>query len=120
LATVIDISALTPEVRRTGEAHLVALQRYRLEPCELPIAVYRARNRGLKSLLLDDSLGWSAVASGNVISRETPGDHVSMISEPHLAALAAELSKGLVMMDASAQTLPTCGVSADAVTMRPD
>lgn len=120
LATVIDTSALVPEVRRTGEAHLAALRQYRPEPCALRIAVYRARNRGLKSLLLDDSLGWSAVASGSVISRETPGDHVSMISEPHLAALAAELSEGLVMMDASAQTLPTCGVSADAVTMRPD
>jgi thioesterase domain-containing protein/acyl carrier protein len=120
LATVIDTSALAPEIRRTGEAHLAALRQYRPEPCALRIAVYRARNRGLRSLLLDDSLGWSAVASGSVISRETPGDHVSMISEPQLAALAAELSKGLVMMDASAQTLPTCGVSADAVTMRSD
>jgi thioesterase domain-containing protein len=117
---VIDTSALAPEIRRTGEAHLAALRQYRPEPCALRIAVYRARNRGLKSLLLDDSLGWSAVASGNVISRETPGDHGSMISEPHLAALTAELSEGLVKMDVSAQTLPSRSVAVDAVTMRPD
>lgn len=109
LATLMDTSALNPEARqiwearRILEAHRVALRHYHPEPCRLPIAVYRARNRGLKSLFLDDSLGWGVVANGKINSHETPGDHNSILSEPHLGALTAQLSKTLVKMDVLAQ-----------------
>jgi thioesterase domain-containing protein len=119
----LDTSTLTQEVRQAGDAHLLALRRYRPEPCRLPITVYRASNQGLNSLLLDESLGWGAVANGKVINHEMPGDHGSIIAEPLLGALTAELSKGLVGMDASVQTLslpwPAPSVSVDAVTLRP-
>ncbi|WP_374090560.1 amino acid adenylation domain-containing protein [Methylomicrobium lacus] len=39
----------------------------------------------------DETLGWQAYASGPVIMRTVPGDHITMLSEPNVTELAASV-----------------------------
>jgi thioesterase domain-containing protein len=54
------------------------------------ITVFRAADQAHDRSLPPD-LGWGALALGGVEVREVPGDHLTMIHDPHVAALAAEM-----------------------------
>ena len=38
-------------------------------------------------------MGWAGLARGSVDVRPVPGNHYSMVKEPHVAALAEELKQ---------------------------
>jgi thioesterase domain-containing protein len=40
----------------------------------------------------DDTWGWNLLAPANVQLRVVPGDHVTMMAEPHVRTLASELA----------------------------
>ena len=46
-------------------------------------------------------MGWSAVAAGGVRSLTVPGDHLTMVREPHARQLAERLSALLDDADAA-------------------
>jgi amino acid adenylation domain-containing protein len=45
----------------------------------------------------EPTLGWGALARGGVDIRRVPGNHVTLIKEPHLPVLAAELQRVLTL-----------------------
>ncbi len=58
------------------------------------ISVFRAR-RQPRNRIRDPQLGWGKLAEGGVDVHFIPGDHSSVLKEPHVQGLAAELKKCL-------------------------
>jgi amino acid adenylation domain-containing protein len=58
------------------------------------IAVFRARHQP-RNRIRDFHLGWSKLAKGGVDVHFIPGDHSSVLKEPHVQGLAAALKKCL-------------------------
>ncbi|HEX5227024.1 MAG TPA: AMP-binding protein [Bryobacteraceae bacterium] len=64
------------------------------------------------AVLTDPRLGWQDFAQGGFQTQWTPGDHVSMLQEPHVVGLAVELEKVLRSCDAAgfaSQQKMACG-----------
>ncbi|MFI4868021.1 MAG: amino acid adenylation domain-containing protein [Steroidobacterales bacterium] len=87
--------ALHEQMRLPGEAYLPALRSYRPEPSTVPIALFRALVTPRQRLPLDHTLGWSALAQGEVTVHKVAGDHISITTEPHVRDLAKALSETL-------------------------
>jgi thioesterase domain-containing protein len=73
-------------------ANVQALRRYQPGPYPDSLTLLRAEER----MLLPDSpfeedLGWSRVVSGPVEIHTVPGNHLSLMAEPHVRALAERL-----------------------------
>lgn len=66
---------------------------YRPQALELPLTVIGSRAQ--RRLAGEDSLGWSRVHAGPIDARGVPGDHRSMLLEPHVAELAAAVAAGI-------------------------
>jgi amino acid adenylation domain-containing protein len=58
------------------------------------------------------SLGWSTYASGDVAVHLVPGNHITMMSEPHAAELARKLALCLATLDT---TQPQASVTGDLI-----
>jgi aspartate racemase len=71
--------------------HREALREYRLRPYPGRVTVFRAAERGV-SRTVDAQMGWGELALGGVEVYEVPGDHASLVKEPHVQVLAARLS----------------------------
>ncbi|NKQ37394.1 MAG: amino acid adenylation domain-containing protein [Chloroflexi bacterium] len=69
--------------------HTEAWRAYEPRPYPGPLTLFRAEIQEENDLPLD--MGWGELALGGVTVLETPGDHLSMIQEPHAPALAAQL-----------------------------
>ncbi|HET7462017.1 MAG TPA: amino acid adenylation domain-containing protein, partial [Longimicrobium sp.] len=65
-----------------------------------PVLVVRAADGPLAGA--DPALGWSAAAAGGVRARAVPGDHFSIVREPHVHALAAQIAEGTLTPNADA------------------
>lgn len=74
---------------RVLRTHTEAWRAYKPRPYPGQITLFRAEIQEAPALTPD--LGWGKLAAGGVTIRETPGDHLSMIQEPHVQALAAQL-----------------------------
>ena len=73
-----------------SKAHVLARRAHTPRPCPVPLVLFRAEQADHE--LSDESpatLGWDAVAKVDVCA--VPGDHVTMMKEPHVAALAEAL-----------------------------
>ncbi|MGK3992297.1 non-ribosomal peptide synthase/polyketide synthase [Sorangium sp. So ce1024] len=86
--------------RRVFERDLAALRGYTPRPYPGPAALLRAEVVP-GDLALADDRGWSAWITAGLAAHATPGDHHTMLRPPHVAALAAALSRHLD--DAEAQ-----------------
>jgi amino acid adenylation domain-containing protein len=94
-SSIWDTNRLAPEQNLVFEAHLRALQDYQPVPSPVPVTLFRASTQMLSHLAMDATLGWSAVADGEVQVHIVPGDHLSMTAEPLVRQLAKALSGAL-------------------------
>lgn len=76
-------------LRDVKEINFQALREHVLQPYPGRVALFRASNRSAQDLE-DDLLGWDKFATG-VELYYVPGDHVSMVNEPHVRVLAEQL-----------------------------
>jgi amino acid adenylation domain-containing protein len=74
--------------------HRIAYSRYTPTPYAGDVVLLRARTQPANSMVTPH-LGWCDFVTGNLTVREVPGDHVTMMDEPHIAALATELESQL-------------------------
>ncbi|WP_085679522.1 MULTISPECIES: non-ribosomal peptide synthetase [unclassified Pseudomonas] len=81
-------------------AHGHAMAHYRLAPLDMPVHLFRAE-QGSDSL---SSLGWhEALPTQALLECDVPGDHRSMMQEPHVAALGAAMVQALARLPAAAE-----------------
>jgi thioesterase domain-containing protein len=70
------------------ERNFLALERWSPRPAALPVTLLRA---GPAEDPRDDAVGWRRYAPSGVTVREIPGDHYSVLKQPHVRALSEEL-----------------------------
>jgi thioesterase domain-containing protein len=80
--------------QRLMEAHYQALREYTPQPYPGPVTLFRARTRPLFRLYGRD-LGWKALAGGGLEVVSIPGNHETILKEPHVRALAVALADRL-------------------------
>jgi thioesterase domain-containing protein len=74
------------------ERNFLALMRCSLARAPLAVTLLRA---GPAEDLRDPTLGWERYAAGGVDVREIPGDHYSVLKQPHVLALSEQLKSCL-------------------------
>lgn len=74
--------------------HRQAVEAYVPQRCPGRVTLLRARER-LAGAEEDPEMGWGRVAAGGVEVHEVPGNHLSMLEQPHLQVLAAKLQECL-------------------------
>ncbi|UFZ08166.1 amino acid adenylation domain-containing protein [Bradyrhizobium ontarionense] len=81
-----------------SRAHVEARRSYHPAPSAVPVTLFRVHDAGPADdssadgdAIFRDSLGWSAVSSRPVRVFRVPGDHVTMMNEPHVGVLAESL-----------------------------
>ncbi|QXH44671.1 amino acid adenylation domain-containing protein [Pseudomonas xanthosomatis] len=75
-------------------AHGHALAHYRVEPLDVPVQLFCARQRSGAS----PAQGWAdTLGAGQVHAVEVPGDHRSMMQPPHVQALGQALGDALAV-----------------------
>ncbi len=75
---------------RLLRTHTEAWRQYKPRPYSGGVTLFRAEERP-EDDDPDPDLGWSKLATGGVEIRAVPGDHLSMLHEPHVKALAEQL-----------------------------
>jgi amino acid adenylation domain-containing protein len=76
-------------------AFLRASARYALRPFPGKLHLFRARESGELFAGVQDDLGWAGYGAGGLMVRHIPGDHYSLMREPNVQLLAAELAEAL-------------------------
>jgi amino acid adenylation domain-containing protein len=92
---LVDLSTYSGEERRLWEAHIHALAAYRPQAYAGCVTLFRSRTHPLLCSF-DERCGWGELARGGVEVRLVPGEHESILVEPHVQALAADLRRLLV------------------------
>jgi thioesterase domain-containing protein len=101
----------------TLEAHVDALERYRVEPYAGSMVLLRARDVSeaeLEDRAEEISFDWSALCTGSFREEIVPGTHLTMVYPPHVAELARVLRR---ILDAGAGQ-PRPSEAADATRPR--
>ena len=80
--------ALTP--RNIKMIYLKALREYLPQAYPGGAVLFRAQDRNI-AFEADSQLGWSRMAAGGITVHEMPGNHFSMLAEPHVRAVADRL-----------------------------
>jgi thioesterase domain-containing protein len=80
--------------RQLMETNLRAYRDYVPKPYPGRVTLFRARTRPLFHSFQAD-LGWSNWAGGGVEIKTIPGNHVSMLHEPYIRTLGAQLQAAL-------------------------
>ena len=78
--------------RESGLARRDAMAHLRRRTYDGRIAVFAAID-GIKKMSAQDDLGWSARVHGELIVREVPGDHISVLAPPNVERVAQELAE---------------------------
>jgi thioesterase domain-containing protein len=87
-------------------ARMLAIRNYQLGVYPGPLTLLRSQDvytdaslpevrRMLEAAALNPTYGWDALTSEPVDVRVVPGNHESIVAEPHVRTLAAELSRCL-------------------------
>jgi thioesterase domain-containing protein/acyl carrier protein len=82
-------------------ANKIAARRYR--PLPSPIEVTLFKTGGHQTSLIDPTLGWAGIARQGVHTEELPGQHVTLIAQPHVKTLAARLKYCLQVAQAKSK-----------------
>jgi thioesterase domain-containing protein/acyl carrier protein len=95
IADVVDVSELPAHVQRLFQTNFAAFRAYKPRArYRGTLTLFRATGQPLFSVH-DPDLGWGQVTDGRVVVRPIPGNHTSLLSEPRVARLAAELTAAL-------------------------
>ncbi len=81
-----------------------AWRRYEPQPYPGRITLFRAQEQPPESPPERD-MGWAALAQGGVDVRDVPGDHLSMLQEPHVRVLAEEMQRCLEQLTTLANSV---------------
>ncbi len=81
---------LLSNLRNVKQANYVAAGNYRPKPFPGSVTLFRSLTRSLGDHP-DFDLGWGDLALNGVHVEETPGDHSSMMKEPHVQVLSAKM-----------------------------
>jgi amino acid adenylation domain-containing protein len=85
-----ELRNLPAQLRAVREACSQAADRYKIQPYQGRITLFRVREKSVGSL--DDPYAiWWKLAAGGVDLHEISGDHLSMLKEPQVRWLAGEL-----------------------------
>jgi thioesterase domain-containing protein len=87
-------SSLHSTVEKSKRARRTALTKYRPQPQSVRITFFRAQQRRPEKLR-EPEQGWSRLAAGGVEVYEIPGNHATIIQEPHVQVLAEHLKSCL-------------------------
>ncbi len=107
------VNWLLPDVTLEQFRHFVkmlkvqadAWRRYEPQPYPGRITLFRAQEQPPESPPERD-MGWAALAQGGVEVVDVPGDHLGMLQEPHVQALAQEMRRCLEQLTAPAGSAP--------------
>jgi thioesterase domain-containing protein len=94
VGNLFPLSSLPSDFRAICEANVRARGAYRAQVYPGAITLFRARTQPLFCGHAAD-LGWVKIAAGGLAIRGIPGTHDTMLKEPHVKALAKELSAAL-------------------------
>jgi len=81
---------LLANLQDVKQVNYLSWRRYVPRPFNGSVTLFRAASRGLGDHP-DYLMGWRHLARGGVHVEETPGDHLSMLMEPHVRVLAEKL-----------------------------
>ncbi|MDB4975616.1 MAG: LgrB-like linear gramicidin synthetase subunit protein [Myxococcaceae bacterium] len=87
-----------------------AAARYRPQRYQGPMVVLRARDTDPRGPQVQRDLGWEGLAEGGLQVLDIPGDHDTLLVEPHATALAATLAACLERADARDSMRPRASV----------
>jgi amino acid adenylation domain-containing protein len=73
------------------QANIQAINDYELQVYPGKVTLFRAKIGSPRRYALDPIGGWGEFALGGVDAIDVPGDHMTLIKEPHLPVLAAKL-----------------------------
>ena len=85
------------QLRRSFDLYLStvrAVENYRPPASPVPVALLRAARAG-EGEGPETAAGWSRLSTVELDVREVPGDHLTMLREPHVSALAEILRERL-------------------------
>ncbi len=88
---IIDLSRYPVELQQTMQREYAMLDAYRPRPWAGPVLLLRARTQPLLLLHDEAALGWSTLVNGSIDIIQMPGNHVTMMREPHVDALGRAL-----------------------------
>lgn len=88
----------TRNMLNVNRAHVAARRDYRPKVSPVPVTLFRASDARAGDGVAGESngaggedLGWGAVSAGTVRVIRAPGDHLTMMAEPHVGSLAEAL-----------------------------
>jgi len=93
---IIDVSRYSAEQQVVMQREYEILEAYKPEPWAGRIALLRAQTQPLLLWHDEPTLGWSALAQGGVQIVRIPGNHLTIMREPHVGALASALGACMV------------------------
>ncbi|MDH0301929.1 MULTISPECIES: non-ribosomal peptide synthetase [unclassified Pseudomonas] len=100
------VQASDGQLRHFFERHVAhghALAHYHLAPLPLPLHLFRAELRDAGIACDSPTLGWAEALPGQrVHCVNVPGDHQSMVQEPHVAVLGQAIAEALDAVQAQA------------------
>ncbi len=103
----VDVSTYSEDQRKLWETHIRALMNYHPKPYAGHVTLFRSRVHHAMSSY-DPQYGWGDYARGGVTVKVMPAAHESIIDEPNVARLAAELREEL--------TTASRGVAKESLT----
>ncbi len=81
---------LLANLQNVKQVNYLSAKRYVPRPCKGSVTLFRCTSRSLGDHP-DYLMGWRHLARAGVHVEETPGDHVTMLMEPHVRVLAEKL-----------------------------
>jgi thioesterase domain-containing protein len=108
-------------LQNVKEANILASDIYLCKSYPGHVTVFRAMEESIDDI--DPAPLWRQLAKGGVTVHATPGNHITLLSEPHVSVLAEKLKKSLEKaqeMQAKAGLTPTesCITSAPAEELK--
>jgi thioesterase domain-containing protein/aryl carrier-like protein len=91
---VFDVEKWPDPLRARVDSNLRAFSSYRYRPYPGRVTLFRARTSPLLHSYTHD-LGWSKFVEDRLETRMIPGNHVSILHEPHIYKLATEFQLAL-------------------------
>ena len=91
---LVDLSAYPEEQRKLWEIHIRALMKYQPKPYPGAVTLFRSRAHSLLCSY-DPQYGWGELVRGGVQVKIVSGPHDSILEEPYVEHLAAELKRCL-------------------------
>jgi amino acid adenylation domain-containing protein len=96
---------------KTGRAHVAARRAYQPQPADLTVTYFRAEEESPS----DAAEWWSRLSRRGFEQRTTPGDHVTVLAEPHVLQLSVQIKACLKCLP-----LPNAGRDVRSTTYPPE